>query len=84
MKKDLIIVGLLFCLLIQLGVSIKNSYHLTKIEKENLIVKKFAIDLDDKLNNYADMILSLNLELDKNINELNEYKNLEQLKKDIR
>lgn len=84
MKKDLTITALLFILIIQFGVSIKNSYHLTKIKKENLMVKKFAIDLDDKLNNYADMILSLNLELDKNVNELNEYKNLEQLKKDIR
>ena len=34
MKKDLIIVGLAFVLLIQFGTSIKNSYHLSKLEKD--------------------------------------------------
>lgn len=62
MKKDLTIVGLMFCLLIQFGVSIKNSYHLTKLEKE--------------LNNTIQVIYWLNDRYEiaiNNLNSLNEY-----------
>lgn len=83
MKKDLIIVGLAFCLLIQFGVSIKNSYYLSKLEKD----LKDAVDviywLNDKLDNSYFMIDSLNKEITNNWKELEEYKELKNLKKDL-
>lgn len=83
MKNDLLITSLIFIILIQFGVSIKNSYQLTKIEKENLIVKKFVIKLDDKLTNYEEMILSLNVEIDSNYKEIEELQDVKRLKKDL-
>lgn len=64
MNKDLTITGLMFCLIIQIGLSIKNSYHLTKLEKElNSTIQvvywlndryEIAIDNLNSLNEYAD------------------------------
>lgn len=83
MKKDLTIVGLSFCLLIQFGVSIKNSYYLSKLEKD----LKDAVDviywLNDKLDNSYSMIDSLNKEITNNWKEIEEYKELKNLKKDL-
>lgn len=83
MKKDLIIVGLAFCLLIQFGVSIKNSYHLSKLEKD----LKDAVDvvywLNDKLLIAEDNIYYLNKEIDSNYKELEQYKDLRRIKKEL-
>lgn len=84
MKKDLITVGLAFCLLIQFGVSIKNSYHLSKLEKELKETIEVVYWLNDKLDNSYLMIDYLNQEITNNWNELNEYKYLEKIKKDLR
>ena len=83
MKKDLIIVGLTFCLLIQFGVSIKNSYHLNKLSKELNDTVQVVYWLNDRLDNSYIMIDSLNEEVTNNWNELIEYKHLEKLKKDL-
>ena len=83
MKKDLIIVGLAFCLLIQFGVSIKNSYHLSKLEKDLKDTVEVVYWLNDKLDNSYLMIDSLNEEVTNSWNELIEYKHLEKLKKDL-
>ena len=83
MKKDLIIVGLAFCLLIQFGVSIKNSYHLSKLEKDLKDTVKVVYWLNDKLLIAEDNIISLNEEITNNWNEINEYKELKNLKKDL-
>ena len=83
MKKDLIIVGLTFCLLIQFGVSIKNSYHLNKLSKELNDTVQVVYWLNDKLDNSYMMIDSLNEEVTNSWNELIEYKHLEKLKKDL-
>lgn len=84
MKKDLIIVGLAFCLLIQFGVSIKNSYHLSKIEKDLKDTVKVVYWLNDKLDIAYDNIYYLNKEIDSNYKELEEKKQLERLIKDLR
>lgn len=84
MKKDLIIVGLAFCLLIQFGVSIKNSYHLSKLEKELKDTVDVVYWLNDKLDNSYLMIDSLNKEITNNWNELEEKKQFERLIKDLR
>ena len=83
MKKDLIIVGLAFCLLIQFGVSIKNSYHLSKLEKDLKDTVNVVYWLNDKLLIAEDNIISLNEEITNNWNEINEYKYLEKIKKDL-
>ena len=83
MKKDLTIVGLAFCLLIQFGVSIKNSYHLSKLEKDLKDTVEVVYWLNDKLLIAEDNIISLNEEITNNWNEINEYKNKDRLLKDL-
>lgn len=82
-SKDLTIVGLSFILLIQFGVSIKNSYHLNKLSKELDNTVQVVYWLNDKLDNSYSMIDSLNEEITNNWNELSSYKHLEKLKKDL-
>jgi hypothetical protein len=84
MKKDLIIVGLAFCLLIQFGVSIKNSYHLSKLEKDLKDTVDVVYWLNDKLLIAEDNIISLNKEIDSNYKELEEYRDLRRIKKELR
>lgn len=84
MKKDLIIVGLAFCLLIQFGVSIKNSYHLSKLEKDLKDTVDVVYWLNDKLLIAEDNIISLNEEIDSNYKELEEYRDLRRIKKELR
>ena len=83
MKKDLTIVGLAFCLLIQFGVSIKNSYYLGKLEKDLKDTVEVVYWLNDKLDNSYLMIDSLNKEITNNWKEIEEYKELKNLKKDL-
>ena len=83
MKKDLTIVGLAFCLLIQFGVSIKNSYHLSKIEKDLKDTVDVVYWLNDKLLIAEDNIYYLNKEIDSNYKELEQYKDLRRIKKEL-
>lgn len=83
-NKDILIIGLLFTLLIQFGVSIKNSYHLSKLEKDLKDTVEVVYWLNDKLDNSYLMIDSLNKEITNNWNEINEYKYLEKIIKDLR
>ena len=83
-NKDILITGLLFTLLIQFGVSIKNSYHLSKLEKDLKDTVDVVYWLNDKLDNSYFMIDSLNKEITNNWKELEEYKQLERLIKDLR
>ena len=82
-NKDILIIGLLFTLLIQFGVSIKNSYHLSKLEKDLKDTVEVVYWLNDKLLIAEDNIISLNEEITNNWNEINEYKYLEKIKKDL-
>ena len=60
MKKDLIIVGLSFILLIQFSISIKNSYHLSKLSKELNDTIQVVYWLDDRYKTAIDNLNSLN------------------------
>lgn len=82
-NKDILIIGLLFTLLIQFGVSIKNSYHLSKLEKDLKDTVDVVYWLNDKLDNSYFMIDSLNKEITNNWKEIEEYKELKNLKKDL-
>ena len=74
---------IVFHLLIQFGTSIKNSYHLSKLEKDLKDTVEVVYWLNDKLDNSYLMIDSLNEEVTNIWNELIEYKHLEKLKKDL-
>lgn len=83
MNKDLTIVGLAFCLLIQFGVSIKNNYHLSKLEKELKDTVEVVYWINDKLIIAENNIISLNEEITNNWNEINQYKELKRIKKEL-
>jgi len=83
MKKDFIITGLVFIIIIHIGISIKNNYEIKKLKLDILNVKKIAIELNDKLDNSYSMIDSLNKEITNNWKEIEEYKELKNLKKDL-
>ena len=83
-SKDLTIVGLVFILLIQFGVSIKNSYHLNKLSKELNDTVQVVYWLNDKLDNSYMMIDSLNEYADIQEKELKDYNDSSRLIKELR
>lgn len=83
MKKDFIITGLVFIIIVHIGISIKNNYEIKKLKLDILNVKKIAIELNDKLLIAEDNIISLNEEITNNWNEINECKNKDRLLKDL-
>ena len=88
--KELVIVGIIFmsiCFGLQ---SIEHNQELERIHKlvevertAKIEAMKLAIDINNTLEIHREMILSLNIEIDSLINELNEFKNFEKLKKDL-
>ena len=83
MKKDLIITALCFILIIQFGVSIKNSYQLSKLQKDLKDTVEVVYWLNDKLLIAEDNIYYLNKEIDSNYKELEQYKDLRRIKKEL-
>lgn len=82
-NKDILIIGLLFTLLIQFGVSIKNSYQLSKLEKDLKDTIEVVYYVNDRLNIAYDNIYYLNKEIDSNYKELEEYRDLRRIKKEL-
>lgn len=82
--KDLIIVGAIYALTIQFGVNIASEIRIKDLKKEVIETKKVAIQLDERLSIFEDMVLSLNNELDKKEDEIQDYYYLKSLKKDLR
>ena len=88
--KELVIVGIIFmsiCFGLQ---SIEHNQELERIHKlvevertAKIEAMKLAIDINNTLEILRKMNLSLNIEIDSLINELNEFKDLEKLKKDL-
>ena len=83
MKKDLIITGLTFILIIIFGINVKQWCEIKHLQKDLNNTTNVVYWLNDKLDNSYLMIDSLNQGIDSNYKELNEYKYLERLKKDI-
>lgn len=85
--KDLLIVGLLFGLIVEVGANIYSSNRIYKLQKEVLDTKIETINFYNEAKEYIkileDSIESLNDALDSKDRELQEYKYLEKLKKDI-
>ena len=90
MKNDLIFVGLVLVAICFSLESYQNNQELKRVHKlvevertAKIEAMKLAIDINNTLEIHREMNLSLNVEIDSLINELNEFKDLEKLKKDL-
>lgn len=91
MKNDLIATGIIF---MSICFGLQSLQHTQELERVHKLVEveraakieamKLAIDINNTLEIHREMNLSLNVEIDSLINELNEFKELEKLKKDLR
>lgn len=88
--NDIMIVGIIFvliCFLIQscqFKFQSERIHKLVEVERTAKIeAMKVAIDINNTLEIHREMNLSLNFEIDSLMNELNEFKDLEKLKKDL-
>ena len=89
--KELVIVGIVFvaiCFSIssfQHDLELKRLHKLVEVERTAKIeAMKLAIDINNTLEIHREMNLSLNVEIDSLMNELNENKELDKLKKELR
>ena len=90
MKNDLIFVGLVLVAICfslesyQNNQELKRVYKLVEVERTAKIeAMRLAIDINDTLEIHREMNLSLNVEIDSLMNELNEFNDLKKLKKDL-
>lgn len=88
--KELVIVGTIFMSIcfglqsLQHNQELERIHKLVEVERTAKIeAMKLAIDINNTLEIHREMNLSLNIEIDSLINELNEFKDLEKLKKDL-
>ncbi len=91
MKNDLIFVGLVLVAICFSLESYKNNQELKRVHKLVEVERtaqseamKLVVDLNDRLDIHLENNLSLNVEIDNLMNELNENKELDKLKKDLR
>ena len=90
MKNDLIFVGLVLVAICfnlesyQNNQELKRVHKLVEVERTAKIeAMKLAVELNDRLDIHLENNLSLNVEIDSLMNELNEFKDLKKLKKDL-
>ena len=90
MKNDLIFVGLVLVAICFSLESYQNNQELKRIHKlveveriAKIEAMKLAIDTNNTLEIHREMNLSLNVEIDRLMNEINEFKDLKKLKKDL-
>ena len=90
MKNDLIFVGLV---LVAICFSLESYQHTQELKRIHKLVEvertakieamKLAIDINNTLEIHREMNLSLNVKIDSLMNEINEFKDLKKLKKDL-
>lgn len=90
MKNDLIFVGLVLVAICFSLESYQNNQELKRIHKlvevertAKIEAMKLAVELNDRLDIHLENNLSLNIEIDRLMNEINEFKDLKKLKKDL-
>ena len=91
MKNDLIFVGLVLVAICFSLESYHNNQELKRIHKlveveriAKIEAMKLAVELNDRLDIHLENNLSLNVEIDRLMNEIQELKGDKQLLKDIR
>ena len=91
MKNDLIFVGLVLVAICFSLENYQNNQELARIHKlvevertAKIEAMKLAVELNDRLDIHLENNLSLNVEIDRLINEIQEIKGDKQLLKDIR
>lgn len=91
MKNDLIFVGLVLVAICFSLESYQNNQEMKRIHKlvevertAKIEAMKLAIELNNRLDIHLENNLSLNVEIDRLMNEINENKELDKLKKDLR
>ena len=91
MKNDLIFVGLVLVAICfnlesyQNNQELKRVYKLVEVERiAKIEAMKLAVKLNDRLDIHLENNLSLNIEIDRLMNEIQELKGDKQLLKDIR
>lgn len=83
LNDELTITGLIFLLGFLIFYLIIFSQKVERLSNENLEIKKLAIELHESQKEYAEMLQSMNVYADKLEGELQDYKYLENLKKDL-
>lgn len=90
MKNDLIATGIIFMSIcfglqsLQHNQELERLHKLVEVERTAKIqAMKLAIDINNTLEIHREMNLSLNVEIDSLMNEINEFKDLKKLKKDL-
>lgn len=88
--KELVTVGIIFVAIcfglqsLQHNQEMKRIHKLVEVERTAKIeAMKLAVELNDRLDIHLENNLSLNIEIDRLMNELNEFKDLKKLKKDL-
>ena len=88
--KELVIVGIIFVAICFSLESYQNNQEMKRIHKlvevertAKIEAMKLAIDINNTLEIHREMNLSLNVEIDSLMNELNEFNDLKKLKKDL-
>lgn len=91
MKNDLIFVGLVLVAICFSLESYQNNQELARVHKlveveriAKIEAMKLAVELNDRLDIHLENNLSLNVEIDRLMNEIQENKGDKQLLKDIR
>jgi len=91
MKNDLIFVGLVLVAICFSLESYQNNQELARVHKlvevertAKIEAMKLAVELNDRLDIHLENNLSLNVEIDRLMNEIQELKGDKQLLKDIR
>lgn len=91
MKNDLIFVGLVLVAICFSLESYQNNQELKRVHKlvevertAKIEAMKLAVELNDRLDIHLENNLSLNIEIDRLMNEIQEIKGDKQLLKDIR
>lgn len=83
LESELTVVGFVFFtvwLLINLFIK---DVHISKLNSDLYTAKTIVVELSEKEDTYLEMIASLNTALDESERNLNEYKYLERLLKDL-
>lgn len=83
-NSDLTVVGLLFFLLISLGLQIKTNYQVKYLEKELVSTVNVVYYVSDKLDIAYEIIDSLNEEQVKMQNEIVDLKDVKRMTKELR